>query len=100
MLNNLMSHCSSRMKHRSVFQYMKSKQLSFIEKFVCSAILTANSVYRFSEMYFSYGLNFTANKKQFFESNDITLDFFISNLGFRLERGLLNSETEISTGVT
>ena len=28
-----------------------------------------------------------------------TLDFFISNLGFCLEHGLLNSETEISTGV-
>ena len=28
-----------------------------------------------------------------------TLDFFISNLGFCLELGLLNSETEIGTGV-
>ena len=27
------------------------------------------------------------------------LDFFISNLGFCLELGLLNSETEIGTGV-
>ena len=30
-------------------------------------LLTANSVYSFSEMYFSYDLNFTTNKKQFFE---------------------------------
>ena len=28
-----------------------------------------------------------------------TLDFFISNLGFCLELGLLNSRTEIGTGV-
>ena len=28
-----------------------------------------------------------------------TLDFFISNLGLCLELGLLNSETEIGTGV-
>ena len=28
-----------------------------------------------------------------------TLDFFTSNLGFCLELGLLNSETEIGTGV-
>ena len=28
-----------------------------------------------------------------------TLDFFISNLGFCLQLGLLNSETEIGTGV-
>ena len=28
-----------------------------------------------------------------------TLDFFLSNLGFCLELGLLNSETEIGTGV-
>ena len=28
-----------------------------------------------------------------------TLDFFISNLGFCLELGLLNSEAEIGTGV-
>ena len=27
-----------------------------------------------------------------------TLDFFISNLGFCLELGLLNSETETGTG--
>ena len=29
----------------------------------------------------------------------ITVDFFISNLGFYLELGLLNSETEFGTGV-
>ena len=31
--------------------------------------------------------------------NNDTLDFFKSNLGFCLELGLLNSETEIGTGV-
>ena len=40
---------------------MKSKQLRLIQKCIC---LTAsvNSVYKFSEMYLSYGLNFTTNK--------------------------------------
>ena len=31
--------------------------------------------------------------------SNVTLDFFISNLGFCLEFGLLNSETEIGTEV-
>ena len=39
-----------RYVHReNVGQFMKSKQLSFIEKFICLAILSVNSVYRFSE---------------------------------------------------
>ena len=33
---------------------MKSKQLPFIEKFICLAVLSVNSVYKFSEMYLSY----------------------------------------------
>ena len=41
---------------------MKSKPLPFIEKFICLPILSVNSVYKFSEMYLSFGLNFTANK--------------------------------------
>ena len=41
---------------------MKSKQLPLIEKTICLAILSANSVYKISEMYLSYGLNFTSNK--------------------------------------
>ena len=35
-------------------QYMKSKQLPFIEKFIGLAVLSVNSVYKFSEMYLSY----------------------------------------------
>ena len=46
-----------RMEH-----IMKSKQLPFIEKFICLAILSVNLVYTFSEMYLSYSLNFTTNK--------------------------------------
>ena len=34
-----------------------------------------------------------------FRFKGVTLDFFISNLGFCLELGLLNSETEIGTGI-
>ena len=62
-------------------QYMKSKQLHFIEKFICLAILSVNSVYKFSEMYLSYSLNFTkpvyelvnldVNKVCFEEEQDI-----------------------------
>ena len=49
-------------------QYVKSKQLPFIENFTCLEILSADSVYyTFSEMYLSYSLNFDANKKQLLE---------------------------------
>ena len=41
---------------------MKSKQLPFIEKYICLAILSINSVCKFSEMYLSYSLNFTTHK--------------------------------------
>ena len=37
------------------------------------------------------------NEKRLLSRN--TLDFFMSNLGFCPELGLLNSETEIGTGV-
>ena len=46
----------------NVGQYMKLKQLPFIEKFICLAILCVNSVYKFSEMYLSCSLNFSTNK--------------------------------------
>ena len=55
----------------NIGQYMKSKQLSFIGKFVCLAILSANSVYKFSEMYQSYSLNFTTNKQQLFSETTL-----------------------------
>ena len=40
----------------------------------------------------------TGNKR-LMQVCESTLGFFISNLGFCLELGLLNSETEIGTGV-
>ena len=40
---------------------MKSNQLSLIEKCICLTILSVSSVYKFSEMYLSYSLNFTTN---------------------------------------
>ena len=46
----------------NIVQYMKSKQLPFTEKFICLAILSVNSVYKISEMYLSYSLNFTRKK--------------------------------------
>ena len=42
----------------SIGQYMKSKQLLFIEKFIC----LANSVYKFSEIFLAYSLNSTTFK--------------------------------------
>ena len=42
--------------------YMKSKQLPLIEKCICLTMLSVNSVYKFSEIYLSYSLNFTTNK--------------------------------------
>ena len=48
---------------------MKSKQLPVIEKCICLAILSANSVYKFFEMYLSYSLNSTTSKFQLFQSN-------------------------------
>ena len=58
MFNNLMAHCFGFRKNfayetnrENLGQYMKSKQLPFIEKVICSAILLVNSVYKFSEMY-------------------------------------------------
>ena len=56
MLNNLMTYSEN------IGRYMKSKQLPSIEKFICLAILSVNSVHKFSEMYLSYSLNFTTNK--------------------------------------
>ena len=41
---------------------MKSKQLPHTEKCICIIILFVNSFYKFSEIYLSYGLNFTTNK--------------------------------------
>ena len=50
------------MYSENIGQYMKSKQLPFTEKFICSGILSVNSVCKFSEMYLSYSLNFTTDK--------------------------------------
>ena len=46
----------------SIGHYMKPKQLPFIEKFICLAMLSVNSVFKFSEMYLSYALYFTINR--------------------------------------
>ena len=35
----------------NIGQCMKSRQLQFSEKLICLAILSFNSVYKFSEMY-------------------------------------------------
>ena len=43
---------------KTLGQYRKPKQLPFIEKFIGLTILSVNSVYKFSEMYLSYSLNF------------------------------------------
>ena len=54
---------TSRMKRiEKTGQYMKSKQAPFIEKCICLAILSVNSVYKFSEMYLSYSLDITTIK--------------------------------------
>ena len=51
-----------QMFRENIGQWMKSKQLSFIEKFICLAILSANPVRTFSEIYLFYSFNFTTNK--------------------------------------
>ena len=61
---------------------MKSKQLPVIEKCICLAILSVNSVYKFFEMCLSYSLNSTTNKFQLFQSNGFT--------GLRYEPGSLD----------
>ena len=43
-------------------QYMKSKQLPFIGKFIFLAILSVNLVYKFISFSLSRSLNFTAYK--------------------------------------
>ena len=50
----------SRMKRIGL--HLKSKQLPLIEKCISLTLLSVNSVYKFSEMYLSYSLNFTTNK--------------------------------------
>ena len=42
----------------------KSRQLPFIQKFICLAVLSVNSVYKiqFSAMHLTYSLSFTTNK--------------------------------------
>ena len=63
-----MTHCSGQKYfayetyRENIGQYMKSKQLPFIERFIRLAILPVSSVYKFSEMYLSYSLNFSTNK--------------------------------------
>ena len=63
-----MTHCSGwknfayETYSENIGHYMKSKQLPFTEKCICLAILSVNSVYKFSGMYLSYSLNFTTNK--------------------------------------
>ena len=42
--------------------YIKSKQFPLIEKCICLTILSVNLVYKFSEMYLHYSLNFTTKK--------------------------------------
>ena len=41
---------------------MKSKQLPLIEKCICLTTLSVSLVYKFSETYLSYSLNFITNK--------------------------------------
>ena len=41
---------------------MKPKQLPFIEKYICLAMLSAIPVFKFSEMYLSNALYFTVNR--------------------------------------
>ena len=43
---------------KNIGQYMKSKQLLFIENLICLALLSVNLVYKFSEIYLSYNLSF------------------------------------------
>ena len=50
----------------NIGQYMKSKQLLFTEKFICLAILSVNSVYRFSKIYLSCSLSFTTSNSSCF----------------------------------
>ena len=58
---------------------MKPKKLSFIEKFIRLAILSVNSVYKFSKMYLSYCLHFTTN---YFSK--------MALVGFQYEQGILD----------
>ena len=60
MLNYFMMHYVGYSEN--VGLYKESKQLPLIYKCLCLTILFVNSIYKFSEMYLSYSLNFTANK--------------------------------------
>ena len=44
---------------------LEIKKLPFIEKFICLAILSVQSVYKFPEMCLSYSLNYTTNSSYF-----------------------------------
>ena len=46
-------------KNRSLYEI---KTVLLIEKCICLTILLVDSVYKFSEMYLSYSLNFPTNK--------------------------------------
>ena len=50
------------MYSENIGPHVKPKQLPFIKKLISLAILSVNSVYKFSELYVSYSLNFTTNK--------------------------------------
>ena len=50
------------MHSENIGPHVKLNQLPFIKKLISLAILSVNSVYKFSELYVSYSLNFTTNK--------------------------------------
>ena len=78
----------------------KSKTKSWIKFnsccFVWQGVLTLIELYALTQCYMHITLFLCILKCKLLMH---TLDFFISNLGFCLELGLLNSETEIGTGV-
>ena len=73
--------------------YSEVKQVFLTEKYICLTILSFNPVYKFSEMYLSYSLDFTTNKYSYskvvilgFQYEPISLD--VKEVCFQQERDI------------
>ena len=74
---------------------MKSKQLPFIETFICLAILSVNSVYKFSEIYISYSVNFLQINSIYF-SKMALVGFQYEPVSLDLNKVCFEEEQDIS----
>ena len=70
---------------------MNIGQLLFTEKFICLAILSVNSVYRFSKIYLSCSLSFTTNNSSCFSKMALVGVRYLPVICFEEEQDIPNT---------